>query len=72
MTRIIVIFLITVLLVTALSVPAMAATSFLLTGPDVVRAGDTITVTFSGGNLYRGALEGSGTMLYDADQLTLI
>ena len=68
----IVIFLVTILLVASLAVPAMAANSFLLEGPDVVRAGDTITITFYGGNLYKGAYEGSGIMVYDTEQLTLV
>lgn len=52
----------------ALSVSAAGASAS-LTGPDVVRAGDTITLSFKldGSGIY-GA---SGTLSYDTDQLTL-
>ena len=64
-------FLLTgILLVGALCLPASAAKATAsLTGPDVVRAGDTITVTFkiNGSGIY-GV---SGTLQYDSSQLTL-
>lgn len=72
MKRIVAIFLIAMVLVTVMAVPTMAASSFFLQGPDMVRAGDTITVTFYGGNLYKGAFNGSGTMVYDSEQVTLL
>ena len=47
---------------------ALAAGSASLSGPGTVRAGDTITVTFyAGGGIYGG----SGSVSYDASQLTL-
>ena len=47
---------------------AYAAGSASLSGPGTVRAGDTITVTFyAGGGIYGG----SGSLSYDAGQLTL-
>lgn len=51
------------------SMPAAAASSAALTGPDTVRAGDTITLSFalSGSGIY-GA---SGTLSYDSSLLTL-
>lgn len=46
-----------------------ASASGSLTGPDVIRAGDTITLSFNlGGN---GVLGASGTLSYDSNQLTL-
>ena len=61
--------LLLVLLLGMVCIPGFAATSASLTGPDTVRAGDTITVTFklNGSGIY-GI---SGTLEYDADQLTL-
>ena len=59
-----------VLCICLLSVTAFAASaSASLTGPGTVRAGDTITLNFnlSGSNIF-GA---SGTLSYDANQLTL-
>ncbi len=59
-----------ILLVAVLAVPAFAASaSASLTGPNTVRAGDTITLSFnlSGSGIY-GA---SGTLSYDSNQVTL-
>ncbi len=47
---------------------ALAAGSASLSGADTARAGDTITLTFTAGG---GILGGSGTVSYDASQLTL-
>ena len=47
---------------------AFAAGSASVSGPSVVRAGDTITVSFSAGG---GILGGSGAVSYDASKLTL-
>lgn len=47
---------------------AMAAGSAYMSGPDVVRAGDTITVSFSAGG---GIFGGSGFISYDSSVLTL-
>ncbi len=71
MKRIVVIFLAALLLTTVLAVPAMAAEGCLVRGPDAVRAGDTITVTFYAGNIYKGAYRGTGTVAYDTNVLTL-
>lgn len=60
--------LIIVLLVVALAPCVLAAGSASLTGPGVVRAGDTITVNFTAGG---GILGGSGTMNFDTNLLTL-
>lgn len=69
MKKIVVIFLAAVLLVAVLAVPVMAAASCYLTGPDVIRAGDTITLTFyAAGDVYGG----NGTVVYDSSQLTLL
>lgn len=58
-----------VLIILAAHVPvAFAAGSASLSGPGEVRAGDTITLTFSAGG---GILGGSGNVSYDASQLTL-
>lgn len=63
MKKNVVFFLVALLLVTLLAVPAMAAGSCYMTGPDVVRAGDTVTVTFyAGGGIYGG----SGSVSYDS------
>ena len=71
MKRFVVFFLAAVLLVAALAVPVMAAESSMLKGPDVIRPGDTFTLTFYAGNIYKGAYSGTGTVIYDAAQLTL-
>ena len=47
---------------------AFAAGSASLTGPSVVRAGDTITLSFSAGG---GIYGGSGSVSFDSSQLTL-
>ena len=64
--------IISILLVIALIacfVPAVsAAGSASLSGPSVVRAGDTITLSFSAGG---GIYGGSGSVSYDSSQLTL-
>lgn len=55
-------------LLLCLAPAAFAAGSASLSGPQVVRAGDTITLTFyAGGGIYGG----SGSLAYDANQLTL-
>ena len=57
-----------VLLIAGLVPSALAAGSASLSGPGTVRAGDTITVSFyAGGGIYGG----SGSLSYDASQLTL-
>lgn len=58
-----------VLALLATQIPAVfAAGSASVKGPDTVRAGDTITVTFSaGGNIYGG----SGKVSFDESKLTL-
>ena len=67
MKKIVVIFLV-MLLVIALAVPAMAAGTCYFAGPQAVRAGDTITLTFyADGNV----TEVSGKMEYDTERLTL-
>lgn len=70
MKRIISLTVVFLLCIYLLAVPAFAASaSATLTGPGTVRAGDTITLSFnlSGSGIY-GA---SGTLSYDANQLTL-
>lgn len=68
MKKNVVFFLVALLLVTLLAVPAMAAGSCYMAGPDVVRAGDTVTVTFyAGGGIYGG----SGSVSFDSSLLTL-
>lgn len=70
MKRIICITMVLMLTLCLFALPAAAASaSASLTGPGTVRAGDTITLTFSlnGSGLY-GA---SGALSYDANQLTL-
>lgn len=57
-----------VLLVALLPLTVHAAASASLSGPEVVRAGDTITLTFTAGG---GILGGTGTVSYDSSQLTL-
>lgn len=65
--RIISYFILVALLV-SLAPAAFAAGSASLSGPSVVRAGDTITLSFvAGGGIYGG----SGSVSYDASQLTL-
>ena len=66
MKKLVVFFLTAVLLVTVLAVPVMAADSCVVKGPEMIRAGDTITITFYAGNIYKGTLSGSGTLVYDA------
>ena len=56
------------LLIVSLVPFALAAGSASLSGPGTVRAGDTITLTFSAGG---GIYGGSGSLSYDASQLTL-
>ena len=56
------------LLIASLVPFALAAGSASLSGPGTVRAGDTITLTFSAGG---GIYGGSGSLSYDASQLTL-
>ena len=60
--------LIVIALVVSLVPAAFAAGSASLSGPSVVRAGDTITLSFSAGG---GIYGGSGSVSYDASQLTL-
>lgn len=70
MKRIISLTVVFLLCICLLAVPAFAASAgATLTGPGTVRAGDTITLTFNlnGTGIY-GA---SGTLSYDANQLTL-
>lgn len=70
MKRIVSLTAVFLLCICLLAVPAFAASaSATLTGPGTVRAGDTITLSFnlSGSGIY-GA---SGTLSYDANQLTL-
>lgn len=55
-------------LLLAVSVQAWAAGSASFSGPDVVRAGDTITLSFSAGG---GIYGGSGSVSFDSSQLTL-
>ena len=52
----------------SLSLTAFAAGYGSLTGPSTVRAGDTITLSYNAGG---GIFGGSGTVSYDASQLTL-
>jgi len=60
--------LICIILLLSASPFVFAAGSASLSGPSVVRAGDTITLSFAaGGNIYGG----SGSISYDASQLTL-
>lgn len=64
----IVVLVLAALLVACLVPFALAAGSASLSGPGTVRAGDTITLTFSAGG---GIYGGSGSLSYDASQLTL-
>ena len=60
--------LVIVALICVLPLQAFAAGSASVSGPDVVRAGDTITVSFrAGGGIYGG----SGSVSFDSNQLTL-
>lgn len=61
------IFLILVLLLTGIVQTVSADGNASVSGPSVVRAGDTITVTFYAGG---GILGGSGSITYDPTQLT--
>ena len=70
MKRFVVFFLAAVLLVAALAVPVMALNSTMLKGPEVIRPGDTITLTFHAGDIYKGTYSGTGTVIYDSTQLT--
>ena len=64
----ILLFVLTVVLVLGLVPGVLAAGSASLSGPDTVRAGDTVTLSFyAGGGIYGG----SGQLSYDASQLTL-
>lgn len=67
MKKCLTLLLVAVLLVTCI-MPVSAAGSISLKGPSTVRAGDTITLTFSAGG---GIYGGSGSVSYDASQLTL-
>ena len=60
--------LIVLALVASLAPVAFAAGSASMSGPSVVRAGDTITVSFSAGG---GIYGGSGSVSFDSSQLTL-
>lgn len=60
--------MIVIMLLVSMMPMAFAAGSASLTGPSVVRAGDTITLSFSAGG---GIYGGSGSVSYDASQLTL-
>ena len=61
--------LLLVLMLLVSAVPSVhAAGSASMTGPSTVRAGDTITVSFSAGG---GILGGSGSVSFDSSQLTL-
>ena len=61
-------FLIVAVLLVSLAPAAFAAGSASMSGPAVVRAGDTITVSFVAGG---GILGGSGSVSYDTSKLTL-
>lgn len=61
-------FLIVLALLASLAPAVLAAGSASMSGPSVVRAGDVITVSFAAGG---GIYGGSGTVSYDASQLTL-
>lgn len=56
-------------LLLAVSVQAWAAGSASFSGPDLVRAGDTITLRFSAGG---GIYGGNGSVSFDSSQLTLV
>ncbi len=61
-------FLVMVLLTVMLPLTVHAAASASLSGPDVVRAGDTITLSFTAGGGIHG---GTGSISFDSSQLTL-
>ena len=61
-------FLMVAVLLVSLAPAVFAAGSASVSGPSVVRAGDTITVSFSAGG---GILGGSGSVSYDTAKLTL-
>ena len=61
-------FLIAVILLLGMIPTALAAGSASMSGPSTVRAGDTITVSFSAGG---GILGGSGSISFDSSVLTL-
>lgn len=61
-------FLTLILLLSCTILTVSAAPSASMSGPSTVRAGDTITVSFSAGG---GILGGSGTVSYDSSLLTL-
>ena len=61
-------FLAVVLLAGTLCIPVSAAGYAYMSGPDTVRAGDTITVSFVAGG---GIFGGSGSLSYDSSLLTL-
>ena len=70
MKRLISLTIVLIMCISLLAITASATSaSATLTGPGTVRAGDTITLTFklSGSGLYSA----SGTLSYDASQLTL-
>lgn len=60
--------LLVVVMLVGLAPAVMAAGSAYMSGPDVVRAGDTIKVSFAAGG---GIYGGSGTLSYDSSILTL-
>ena len=61
-------FILIVVLLLGMVPAAMAAGNAYMSGPDIVRAGDTIAVSFSAGG---GIYGGSGSLSYDPTQLTL-
>lgn len=67
MKKICILFALLILL-TSLAPTARAAGYASVTGPSTVRAGDTVTVTFSAGG---GIFGGSGSLSYDSSVLTL-
>lgn len=70
MKKIVTLALTLILCISILSVAALAVTaSAKLTGPDTVRAGDTITLTFKLNGT--GIFGASGTLSYDSSQLEL-
>lgn len=62
-------FLLVIALLTCLVPAASAAGKASVSGPSVVRAGDTVKLSFSAGG---GIYGGSGTISYDSSQLTLL
>ncbi len=68
MMKRVVCIILTVMVVLATIPAVLAAGSAAMTGPGVVRAGDTVTVSFSAGG---GIYGGSGSVSYDPNQLTL-